>query len=172
MGPRLGAGMAGGQDLWIGKSELRNGFLGSRLAAIRSVGEDLDAARSRLDRGDGPALQPRGRRHEGRPDASGDGTGQTEEHQREQRAGSAGEDLRRVVETWQPGRHDAADESERDQSDGGSHQGNPPEQLPAIEVPQSRAPGERVEVYEKSAVVTARGHGWGSCSSRSYQVTL
>src|SRR5437016_9917514 len=47
-----------------------------------------------------------------------------------------------------------------------------PEQGLAIEMPERRRHCRRVDVHEKSTLVTARGHYWRSRSSSSYLVIL
>src|SRR6185503_7762062 len=83
--------------------------------------KELNGTRSGAGHDDGPRLYPWRRESPRRHHADGRAGAETAEHERNQRAGRAGKNLRSVSETRQAGRYNAADEPEYDQPNCRSH---------------------------------------------------
>src|SRR5262249_44330790 len=90
----------------------------------------------------------------------------------QQRAGRARQDHASVRDPSDSGRHQTADDTERDKTDCGPHDHLPSGVRQAIEVPADRAGGPRIEPQEMSTVVRVDPIGrWGP-PCHLYSVTL
>ena len=130
-----------------------------------------DAGRSGLGRRDRRTLPSRSRRYP-RGATRGDGARKSENCERKERGRHPDHDGFGVRDTSGSGRHDAAEQTEHDQTNCGSQDQNPPDPLVANAMPSCRereVRGQRLEIPPLVIVLVDRHT---SRSSNPYLVTL